>query len=324
MSGAAARNVGIILYNDGIGEFKSGREDTALVCLKESSLVYRDARTFELLGDIYYKRAQMKMARYYWHAALKLGKGTAALGKKITKVSKELAIAAKEKETELPHFEIRYAQDLPLDKELVSRTLEKAYMDIGKDLGYFPDARTKIFLYSKKDFKDTFNMPYFVKAFYDGSIKMPAPENRLDNDNLARYIYHEYTHAIVSAKTNNNCPAWLSEGIAVWEEFRRDGAGMEKIVRGLKGANDISFRFLEDSFKTDEINRNKALCYILGYTLVDFIVDGWGMPGLRGVLKRISGKQHVANAIDDELLISESDFEKKWRRYIVEKYFQKK
>jgi hypothetical protein len=45
------------------------------------------------------------------------------------------------------------------------------------------------------------------------------------------------------------------------------------------------------------------------------------MPALRGVLKRLADKQHIVNAIDDELLISESDFEKKWRGYVAKKFF---
>jgi len=321
MSGAAARNVGIVLYNDGVDEFKSGREDIALICLRESSLIYKDARTFELLGDVYYKKAHLNRARYYWHAAYLMNPKSVGLSKKISKAAKELALAAKEKESEIPHFEIRYVKGLSLDKDFISMTLEKAYADIGKDLGYFPDGRTKVFFYSKKDFKETFNMPYLVKAFYDGSIKMPAPQTGLDKDKLVRYVYHEYTHAIVSAKTNNNCPAWLSEGIAVWEEFKSGGIDMRKISRSLKMAPEISFKFMDDSFKTDRMSENKALCYILGYTLVDFILDGWGMPSLRGVLKRLAEKQHVVNAIDDELLISESDFEKKWRNYVSKKFF---
>ena len=322
MSDTAARNTGIILYNDGVGEFKSGREWTALLCLKESSLIYKDARTSEFTGDIYYKKADLKRARYYWHAAFLLSPDNIILSKKIKKVAKEIALAAREKEAEIPHFEIRYAEGLPLDKEFIARTLEKAYLDIGKDLGYFPGARTKIFFYSEKDFKDTFNMPYFVKAFYDGSIKMPSPQTQLDKEKLAQYIYHEYTHAIVSAKTNNNCPVWLSEGLAVWEEFKKENIDMREISGKIRRAPEISFKFMDESFKTDEISENKALCYVLGYTLVDFILGNWGMPGLRGVLKRLSDKQHIVNAIDDELLISEKDFEKKWRHYVVEKFFK--
>ena len=323
MSARAARNIGIIIYNDGVGEFKSGNDRTAMLCLRESALVYHDPRTLELLGDIYYKNAEFKKARYYWHQALFSSQAAGALSKKIRKVTREMALESRQKEADISHFEIRYMEDLPLDRDLVAKTLEQAYMDIGKDLGYFPDARTKIFFYSKDDFKKTFGMPYFIKAFYDGSIKMPAPETGLDKERLARYVYHEYTHAIVSAKTKNNCPAWLSEGLAVWEEVRKGKADMLKVAESLRNVPEISFRFMDESFRTEDMSRNKALCYVLGYTLIDFILDGWGLPGLRGVLNRLSGKQHIVNAIDDELLMSEKDFENKWREYVKAKFFKK-
>lgn len=316
------KNLAIALYNDGIGEFRSGREDLAILCLKQSSFIYQDPKTFEMLGDIYYRRSELKMARYYWHKALSLNPGNSDLSQKLKRLTKEMALASGGLGTSTPHFEIRYSKSLIIDRPLASETLEKAYDDIGKDLGYFPEKKTKVFFYSKEEFGDTFNMPYFVKAFYDGSIKMPAPSAELDKTRFSSYIYHEYTHAIVSAKTNNNCPVWFSEGIAVWEEFKKEGNEIEKIVGNIRTRPEISFKFLNESFVSEEIDYRKAVSYIVAYTLVDFIVDEWGMRGLRGLLKRLADKQHIVNAIDDEFLISESEFENRWRDYAAGKFFK--
>ena len=321
-SGVVSRNLGIVLYNDGISEFKSGRDDIAILCFKESSFIYKDARTFEMLGDMYYKRAELKKARFYWHAAALLSPNNIVLSKKIKKTVREMVLAAGEREALIPHFEIRYTKDLPIDKDLATKTLEKVYADVGKDLGYFPAASTKVFFYSKEDFRKTFNMPYFVKAFYDGSIKIPAPETYLDKERFAQFIYHEYTHAIISAKTNNNYPVWFSEGVAVWEEFNKNNIDMQKLTKDIRNVPEISFKYLDKIFETDEINNSKAMAYIVAYTFVDFIVNNWGMHGLRGILKRLRDKQHIANAIDDEFLMSEGEFEGKWRNYALEKFFK--
>jgi tetratricopeptide (TPR) repeat protein len=320
-SGIVSRNLGVMLYNDGVEEFRSGREDIAVLCLKESSLSYKDARIYELLGDLYYKAADLKSARISWHMAASLDTKSADLKEKMRKVIKEMSLSARERTEDITHFEITYIKDLPVDKYLTERTLEMAYADIGKDLGYFPDVKTKVFIYSREDFKNTFGMPYFVKAFYDGSIKMPAPSTRLDRDKFADYIYHEYTHALVGARTNNNCPAWFSEGIAVWEESKRSRADVGGLLKNIRTLSDLSFKFLEDSFKTDEISADKALSYVISYTLVEFIIDRWSIKGLQGVLKRLSTKQHVVNAIDDEFLISEKQFEKEWRDYASKRFF---
>jgi tetratricopeptide (TPR) repeat protein len=321
ISDTVSRNLAAMLYNEGVNEFRSGNEDTAILCLKESSLIYKDSRIFELLGDLYYKKAQLRKARFYWHMGMLLDPANKVLADKMSRVVKEMALSSKGNVAELPHFKMIYMGDLPIDKEIATRILENAYVDVGKDLGYFPGEKTKVFFYSKEDFRKTFNMPYFVKAFYDGSIKIPAPEDRLDKEKFAEYIYHEYTHAIVSAKTNNNCPDWLSEGIAVWQDFKRANVSPGSVAKNIRSMPDISFKFLDESFRTSEFTKNKALCYIISYTLVDFILNKWGINGLRGVLKRLGNKQHIANAIDDQFLIPEGDFEKKWREHSIKKFF---
>ncbi|MFA5499713.1 MAG: hypothetical protein WC404_01385 [Candidatus Omnitrophota bacterium] len=321
ISDTVSRNLAAMLYNEGVNEFRSGNEDTAILCLKESSLIYKDSRIFELLGDLYYKKAQLRKARFYWHMGMLLDPANKVLEDKMDRVVKEMALSPKGNVAELPHFKIIYMGDLPINKEITARILENAYVDVGKDVGYFPGEKTKVFFYSKEDFRKTFNMPYFVKAFYDGSIKIPAPEDRLDKEKFAEYIYHEYTHAIVSAKTNNNCPDWLSEGIAVWQDFKRANVSPESVAKNIRSMPDISFKFLDESFRTSEFTKNKALCYIISYTLVDFILNKWGINGLRGVLKRLGNKQHIANAIDDQFLIPEGDFEKKWRDHTIKKFF---
>ena len=321
-SGIASKNLGILLYNDGLNEYKSGREDMAILCLKESSLISQDSRAFELLGDMYYKRAEFRIARFCWHRARMLDPNNKDLSAKLKNIGKEMVLAAKEKESELPHFEIRYKKNLPIDKQLTAEILERAYVDVGKDLAYFPKDRTKVFFYSKEDFRNIFNMPHIVNAFYDGSIKIPSPEKALDNEKFKRYIYHEYTHAIISAKTNNNCPVWLSEGIALWEEFRDEPQAIEDFLAKSRNVPDMSLRFLDKSFKTKEITKDMALSYLLSYTVVNYILDNWGVSGLQGILKRLANKQHIVNAIDDEFLLSEDQFEKKWQDYALSKYFR--
>jgi len=323
-SGIVSQNLGVLLYNDGVSEYKSGREDMAILCLKESSLVSKEGRTFELLGDMYYKRAEFKMARFYWHRAKMLNPDNAELAVRLKKIGKEMALAAKEGQDRLPHFEIRYKKNLPIDKQLTAGILERAYADVGGDLAYFPKARTKVFFYSKEDFRNVFNMPHIVNAFYDGSIKIPAPDTRLDTEKFRRYIYHEYTHALISAKTNNNCPIWLNEGIALWEEYRGQRQTIESFLTKINPAPDISIRFLDETFKTSEAAKDTALCYLLSYTLVNYILDKWGAAGLQGILKRLAGSQHIANAIDDEFLLSEKEFERRWRDYVLTSYWKNK
>jgi len=317
---SAARNLGISLLNDGVAEFRQAREATALLCLKESSLIYQYGKTFSLLGDIYYKVGELKRALFYWHRAKLLDPLDRSVPSKLRRVIKEIRLENSQRDLELPHFEVKYKDRLPIDAELAASVLEKAYFEIGKDLAYFPETKTGVFFYSSSDFKNIFKMPAMVRAFYDGNIRMPVSDRRLGNEEFSRHIYHEYTHALLSAKTGNRCPVWFSEGIAVREELNKSGRNLRDLPIDAETVDGVTLRSLDKEFTTDEIGPNRVAYYLLSYTVVAFIVDSWGVAGLQEILKRLSNGQHVVNAIDDEFLLSEKEFERRWKAYVSSKY----
>ena len=53
------------------------------------------------------------------------------------------------------------------------------------------------------------------------------------------------------------------------------------------------------------------------------VVEGSPVPAVRGflVLKRLESDQHVINAIDDELLLSEKEFERRWGDYVKKTFY---
>ncbi|MDD5496147.1 MAG: tetratricopeptide repeat protein [Candidatus Omnitrophica bacterium] len=321
-SDRAMRNLAIFLFNEAVEEYKRGHEDNAITCLEESTILYDDSRIFEFMGDIYYKKVELEKAYFYWSKAKGLDPENKYISEKLDKVKKEKALAGSEKRSELSHFELRYDKSLGVDEALVNETLEDAYTRVGNDLGYFPPSKTKIFFYPEYRFREIFKLPEVVRAFYDGSIRMPYPEGGIAADELARYIYHEYVHAVVSAKTNNNCPSWFNEGMAVWEELKDDDTVARTVMSGLPKDVPVSFRSLEGAFGKSQ-DENTRYYYVLAYTVVKYIVDRWGIEGLREILARMGKGQHLMNAIDDQFLISEKEFEKDWTDYVRKNYFAK-
>ena len=321
----ASKNLGISLFNDGVNEYKSGNDRLAILYVSEASLAYEDSRFLEFLGDIYYKKRELDRALFYWDKAKALKAAEdPALVEKLEKLNKEIELSGREESLRFPHFELKFHKDLPIDADLVSQTLGKAYFDVGNDLGYFPPDKTVVFLYSQDNFKDIFKLPSIVRAFYDGNIRLPLPQNSIEKLELGPYIYHEYTHAVVSAKTNNNCPVWLSEGIAVWEEFRDKRPAVETLISKLKDGSNLSIQILDSAFKKESGEMSDMqMYYLLAYTAVEYIIDNWGMGGLRAVLSRMATGQHVVNAIDDEFLISEKEFDKRWKSCVENKYLKK-
>lgn len=313
----AAKNLGLSLLNDGLVEFKEDRLDTALLCLKESLSIYRYGKTAAVIADIYYRMGDLRRALFFWRLAKLLSPEDGSVPPKIRRVVKEIKLASSgARDVELEHFELNYKDGLPIDPGIVSSILERAYMDIGKDIGYFPKKKTKIFFYSAEDFKNIFKMHAMVRAFYDGNIRMPVPDGRLGKEELSTYIYHEYTHALLSAKTMNNCPVWFSEGVAMWVDIKRSARKIKDLPVSAETLDKVTLESLDREFNKNEIGPDRAAYYIISYTVVAYIVDTWQVKGLQSVLKRLADGQHVVNAIDDEFLLSEKEFEGRWKAYV--------
>ncbi len=321
-SNIAIKSLRISLYNDAANEFKAGRSKLAITLLKQAALVYQDSHIFSLLGTIYYKLSDLEKARFYFEKARLLDPQDRDLAEGVRKVSSELELSQEKTVRQIPHFELRYDKGQQIDSGYVAGVLERAYFDVGKDLGYYPGSKTTVFFYSTGNFRDIFKTPSIVRAFYDGNMRIPMPESALDAKELASYLYHEYTHAVLSAMTGNICPPWLGEGIAVWEEVRwtRPGAVIKLPEKALEGRA-LTVQRLSDAFKGTAAEKTDIqLYYLLAYTVADYIVDTWGPGGLRDVLGRISDGAHAINAIDDEFSISEKEFDTRWINYLRGKY----
>lgn len=317
---APARVLAGSLFADAVKEYNLGREAIALLFIKESVLLYEDVRALQFLGSIYYKRGELDKTLFYWNRAKALDPSDKVLAEKLSRLGMETELKKAEATRKLPHFEIRYEKDLAADPQVVSEALDEAYRSVGADLNYFPASKTVVYLYSANNFRKIFKLPDVVRAFYDGNIRMPL-QSLPDKNDLSRYIRHEYTHAILSAKTANRCPVWLSEGIAVWEEFKGDEAFMATLLQNMAGDPQTSIDMLEKAFsQAGEMARDgkdMRIYYLLAYSAVRYIVDTWGPGTLNAILDRIAKGQHAVNAIDDELLLSQKEFEARWKEHFI-------
>ena len=319
-SNIAGKGLSISLFNDSVNEYKIGEDNIAILCLKESSLAYEEPRVFEFLGDIYYKKTDLEKASFYWDRARELAPDNKEISEKLKKLAKEMVLGKTAEVKKYPHFELRLSEGFAIDSDAASDILENAYFDVGKDLAYFPKNKTIVFFYSQGSFREIFELPFAVMSFYDGNIRMPLPDKAMRKDEFRRYIYHEYTHAVVSAKTNNNCPTWLNEGIAVWEELKAANQSMAGPLPKSLDISNFSISSLDRIFRTSKDSASLSSSYLVAYTIVQYIIDNWGMGGLQDILVRVGTGQHIMNSIDDEFLLSEKEFEKRWKEYVKKRY----
>lgn len=313
---ASGKSLGIFLFNEAIKDHKSGNDETAIALLKESSLAYKSTPAFELLGDIYYNKMELMRARFYFGKGFSLDPKDYNIRQKLKKSIIDLRSSQNRGSEESPHFDIKYDRSLPVNTRIVKDMLEKCYFNVGEDLKYFPAAKTTIVFYSQNDFNRIFVMSPGTRAIYDGNIRIPLPEGSIPDRELAEYICHEYTHAIISAKTANNCPVWLSEGMAVLEAFKYAGVPMPPKMAWLPDSAKFTIKSLYAGFNhKDESEEKIRGDYALAYSAVKFIINDWGVSGISGILDRVKSGKHFTNAIDEEFLISEKEFERRWKNY---------
>jgi hypothetical protein len=107
----------------------------------------------------------------------------------------------------------------------------------------------------------------------------------------------------------------------MWEEYKDKNDIILDLIVSLIDKKELSLAALEKAFEAKE--KDPRMYYLLTYSIVKYIVDNWGLEGVRSLLFRIKRGQHVINAIDDEFLLSEKEFERRWQDYVIEKFLRK-
>jgi Tfp pilus assembly protein PilF len=119
--------------------------------------------------------------------------------------------------------------------------------------------------------------------------------------NWRAVLWHEFTHVITLQLTQNKMPRWLSEGISVYEETKKDPSwGMrmtpryrEMILKGeLTPVGSLSAAFLAP--KNGEYLQ---FAYFESFLVVDFIAGKYGTDALQGILKDLGAGVEINRAI---------------------------
>ncbi len=127
------------------------------------------------------------------------------------------------------------------------------------------------------------------------------------NSQVAVAAVHEYAH-LVSLQVNrtiSNNPRWLWEAVALYEtqEFT-DPRTLSFMVSG-------NYPSLSE-LNADYNNSNHNI-YRVGYILVDYIVNTWGMDSVIDLIKN-NGNLSITLGIDTQ------EFESGWYQFVEEKY----
>lgn len=207
------------------------------------------------------------------------------------------------------HFEVHMTrQEAAVFGEQALQLLNTAWDDLTERYGYTPPDKVIVEIFDRpEDFAvRTFGLPDvagFLGVCFGRVITANSPTARRQNPgNWESVLWHEFCHVITLQMTSNRIPRWLSEGISVYEERRRDsrwGQSMSPKARDriladrVTPVGELSSAFLEAK-SGDDIN----FAYYQSSMVVEFFIDRYGHEQLLAVLRDLNQGLRINDALE--------------------------
>jgi len=210
---------------------------------------------------------------------------------------------------ESTHFVVRYEGGGGIEVgRSASELLERAYEDVGRELGVYPKERVQVGIYATKTFAELGGIPpefaEHVLGFYDfQKLRLRLSASQPGSSDLERLVRHEYTHLLIHQATRGNAPRWLHEGLAQVMEPRsaprlvETDVGLDRQYFTLDG--------LERLFRSNAV----GAAYQLSHIVVEYLVDRGGMSGIRSLLGHLGQGESMAQALKGGVGVSVEDVE---------------
>jgi tetratricopeptide (TPR) repeat protein len=138
----------------------------------------------------------------------------------------------------------------------------------------------------------TFGMPGgrgFLGVCFGNVVTMNSPASQGNQAaNWQAVLWHEFCHVVTLQKTSNKIPRWLSEGISVYEERRRDrswGQSMTPRYREMILGDDLTpISRLSEAFLKPKTNEHLLFAYFESSLAVEFLIEKFGKEMLNRLL----------------------------------------
>ena len=226
-------------------------------------------------------------------------------GYKVLKVfahvkSSELTPEFKIHETE--NFIIRYTgkdEDIVQD---IGRIFEKSYKVEGMHYGYYPGNKTMVFIYSDQksmwDYQQSVSGQAVMGLYNLGIIHVLSPKAYLSQRQIDAKdfeingpILHEYVHRVVDDKSGGNVELWLTEGLALYEEYDVDGT---------EWAEGFSYEryFTADELRNNFMKLDETQSYRQSYDIVRGLIEQYGREDISSMLEELKN----GNTLEDAFL----------------------
>lgn len=287
------------------------------VLLPASDRYAQSADLHMLLGSVFYGEENLDQAVAEWNKALAIADNP-RLREAVAKARKEQAVSGSYQELRSEHFLVRYEGSVPeaFSGEVI-KTLDAVFLDLERDLDFYPSEAIVVLLYPNQAFRDITRSPSWAGAVNDGKLRIPVSGLSVMTPEVARVLKHELTHSFVRQMTLGRCPTWLNEGLAQLEEGATTAGLGSQLARSFAAAP--AYSALEGSFldlPADQAN----LAYAKSLAALEYLRDTQGIGEIRRLLKSVSAHPGFNELLRNELRSSYPAFEQDVTAYVEKKY----
>jgi tetratricopeptide (TPR) repeat protein len=142
----------------------------------------------------------------------------------------------------------------------------------------------------------------YLGVCFGNLVTMNSPAGNVGvQSNWKAVLWHEYTHVVTLGLSRNKMPRWLSEGISVWEERRRDRAWGRRLTakfqKMLRGKELVPLGALSRAFLDAKSGEHVMFAYFESALAVEFLVERYGFDALKAILRDLGEGAEINAAI---------------------------
>ncbi len=281
---------------------------------------------YHWLATAYTKNNMPQKAKEVYKRILEISPLDVKTRKKLDRMKREKEIESKLLKKESAHFTLKFegTQEREYEAPEILAILEGAYKRVGTDLDYYPKAKTTVIIYpSREKFRYVTDTHYWTGGLYDGKIRIPLSIELDEAEHFKRTLVHEYTHHVIHGKTKDNCPSWLHEGLAQYEDRsyeenqEKDEKRLETLTSELEKNMLVPLKYLGPHWKSKNTKMVK-MAYYEAYTATKYLIGRYGLKGISRLLKKMGEGVSMNKALEEVFHLDYQALDKKWHEFLAQ------
>lgn len=262
------------------------------------------------LGVAHFETKDYEKAMEFLEAAMKVARNEndeKAVMQLMQKVKEHGSSGEGSTVDENQRFIVQFAGDSQRDiGDAVMEMLEDAYDQVTSDLMYKPDIKINVLFFRTEEFYKMGKTPQWAGALAQGAkILVPLKEG-YNSGAIKGVLAHEFTHVIINLRTNNRCPTWIHEGLAVYQENKAAYGDPFTLRPDYERVFRETIQTDRKILPLDRITLNYqtqgadiSLGYVESYLAMRFLIDRWSWSGVDEMMTSMSQGSHWVQALED-------------------------